>query len=99
MWQNTTVPINIIKNDVDQRIGRRKNVGFHYLLRREIVDTLNRLDPKREKNEAKMKELQRIIYDLDRLWLRNVINSKNVKFVDQLSISLIYEFLQKIAIT
>ena len=93
------MPSNIIKNDVDQSIDRRKNVELSYLLRREIVDTLNRLDPKREKNEAKMKELQRIIYDLDRLWLRNVINSKNVKFVDQLSISLIYEFLQKIAIT
>ncbi len=61
------MPSNIIKNDMDQRIGRRKNAELSYLLRREIVDTLNRLDPKREKNEAKMKELQRIIYDLDRL--------------------------------
>ena len=55
MWQNTTVPINIIKNDVDQRIGRRKNVGQNYLLRREIVDNLTHLDPKTEKSEAKMK--------------------------------------------
>jgi len=49
------MPSNIIKNDVDQRIGRRKNVGLNYLLRREIVDILNHLDPKREKSEAKMK--------------------------------------------
>ena len=55
MWQNTTVPRNIIKNDVDQRIGRRKNVGLNYLLRRDIVDILSHLDPKREKSEAKMK--------------------------------------------
>ena len=55
MWQNTTVPSNIIKNDVDQRIGRRKNVGMHYLPRREPVDNLTHLDPKREKSEAKMK--------------------------------------------
>jgi hypothetical protein len=49
------MPSNIIKNDVDQRIGRRKNVGLNYLLRRDIVDILSQLDPKREKNEAKMK--------------------------------------------
>ena len=55
MWQNTTVPSNIIKNNVDQRIGRRKNVGLNYLLRRDIVDILTHLNPKREKSEAKMK--------------------------------------------
>ena len=61
------MPSNIIKNDVDQRIDRRKNAGLNYLLRREIVDSLSHLDPKTEKNEAKMKELQLKIYDLDRL--------------------------------
>ena len=40
---------------MDQRIGRRKNVDLNYLLRREIVDSLSHLDPKREKSEAKMK--------------------------------------------
>ena len=49
------MPSNIIKNDMDQRIGRRKNVGMHYLPRREPVDNLTHLDPKREKSEAKMK--------------------------------------------
>ena len=49
------VPSNIIKDDVDQRIDRRKNAGLNYLLRREIVDSLSHLDPKTEKNEAKMK--------------------------------------------
>jgi hypothetical protein len=55
--------------------------------------------PKTEKNEAKMKYLQHKLYDLDRLRLGNVINSKNMKLVDQLSISLKYEFYEKIAIT
>ncbi len=49
------MPSNIIKNAMDQCIDRRKNVGLNYLLRREIVDILNHLEPKREKNEAKMK--------------------------------------------
>ena len=49
------MPSNIIKNDVDQRIGRRKNVGLNYLLRREPVDNLSHLSPKTEKSEAKMK--------------------------------------------
>ena len=58
IYRNTTkdhVPSNIIKNDMDQRIGRRKNVGLNYLLRRDIVDNLSHLDPKTEKSEAKMK--------------------------------------------
>jgi len=46
-----------------------------------------------------MKYLQHKLYDLDRLRLGNVINSKNMKLVDQLSISLKYEFYEKIAIT
>ena len=49
------MPSNIIKNGVDQRIGRRKNVELNHLLRREIVDNLSHLGSKTEKNEAKMK--------------------------------------------
>ena len=53
MWQNTTVPSNIIKNAMDQRIGRRKNVELNHLLRREIVDNLSHYAEKQRKMRLK----------------------------------------------
>ena len=47
------VPSNIIKNDVDQRIGRRKNVELNHLLRREIVDNLSHYAEKQRKMRLK----------------------------------------------
>ena len=47
------VPSNIIKNDVDQRIGRRKNVGLNYLLRRDMADILTHYAQKQRKMRLK----------------------------------------------
>jgi len=47
------VPGSTIKNNGDQRIDRRKNVGLNYLLRRDMADILTHYAQKQRKMRLK----------------------------------------------